>query len=196
MREVRLLNYFIVSQDHRISNCVEPIGIAQVIKKEMLTEEGMKELENYDLQFQVLEKSTNNFLDFIEKPIPLLSDTLKRIMNKYEPQMPFVPVVLVELAKLEQQLYWLIIPPTIDCLSEKTEFFPDGTVKQLVIKEDLAEPYTIFKVKGIKEDYLIINIALAESILRREFKGIQLKKVKTEGQWNDRFTDFYSRKIV
>lgn len=196
MSEVGLLNYFIIKQDHRISNCVEPIGITQVIKKEMLTEEGMKELENYDLQFQVLEKSTNNFLDFIEKPIPLISDTLKRIMNKYEPQMSFVPVVLVELSELRQELYWLIIPPTIDCLSEKTEFFPDGTVKQLVIKEDLAEPYTIFKVNGIKEDYLIINIALAESILRREFKGVQLKKVKTDGQWNDRLTEFYSRKIV
>lgn len=190
------MNYFILQQDHRIANCVEPIGMNQVIKKEMLTQERMKELDNYDLQFEVLEKSTNHFLDFIEKPIPLLSDLLKRMMNKYEPQMPFVPVVLVELSKLKQQLYWLIIPPVIDCLSEKTEFHQDGTLKQLVIKEEMAEPYTIFKVNGIKEDYLIINIALAESILRRDFKGIQLKKVKTEGQWEKAFHHFYNRKIV
>lgn len=191
------MNYFILKQDFRIPNCVEPIGITQVIQKEMLTQERMKELENYDLQFQVLEKSTNQFLDIIEKPIPLLSDLLKRLINKYEPQMSFVPVVLVELSKLKQQLYWLMIPPVIDCLSEKTEFHLDGTVKQLVIKEDVAEAYTIFKVNGIKEDYFIINLALAESILRRDYlKGIQLTKVKTEGQWNERLHEFYIRKMV
>ncbi len=30
------MNYFILSQDDRISNAVEPIGIAQVIKKRII----------------------------------------------------------------------------------------------------------------------------------------------------------------
>lgn len=179
------MNYFILSQDERISNAVEPIGISKVIKKELLTAERMEELEAIDRQFPVLDKRENDYIDFIEKPIPLLSDSVKQLVGKYEPRLPFKSVVLMNLPKLSQVLYWLIIPPKVACLSAQTEFHLDGTLKKLVIDEALAAPYTIFKIDGIKEDYVIVNIELAESILRRAFRGIRLLKVQTEGKWSE-----------
>ncbi|EON71657.1 hypothetical protein [Lysinibacillus sphaericus] len=182
------MNYFILSQDDRISNAVEPIGLAQVIKKELLTVERMEELEDIDRQFPVLNKHDNDYIDFIAKPIALLADPVKQLVEKYEPRLPIKPVILMEQAKLKQVLYWLIIPPQVACLSAQTEFHLDGTLKKLVIDEALAAPYTIFKIAGIKEDYLIVNIELAESILRRAFRGIRLLKVQTEGTWNATFS--------
>ncbi|MEG0258729.1 MAG: serine protease [Lysinibacillus sp.] len=179
------MNYFILSQDERISNAVEPIGISKVIKKEMLTAERMEELEAVDRQFPVLDKRKNDYIDFIEKPIALLSDPVKQLVVKYEPRLPFKSVVLMDLPNLSQVLYWLIIPPKIACLSTQTEFHRDGTLKNLVIDEAKAAPYTIFKIDGIKEDFVIVNIELAESILRRAFRGIRLIKVQTEGKWNE-----------
>ena len=178
------MNYFILSQDERISNAVEPIGISQVIKKELLTVERMEELEELERQFPVLDKSENDYIDFIERPIALLADPVKQLVEKYEPRLPFKPVVLVDLPKLIQTLYWLVIPPKVTCLSPQTEFHLDGMLKKLVIDETLAAPYTFFKIEGIKEDYIIVNIELAESILRRSFRGIRLRKVQTEGKWN------------
>ncbi|KOP69414.1 serine protease [Lysinibacillus sp. FJAT-14745] len=179
------MNYFILSQDERISNAVEPVGLSKIIKKELLTVERMEELEELDRQFPVLDKSENDYIDFIEKPIALLADPLKQLVEKYEPRLPFKPVVLVDMPKLKQTLYWLSIPPKVACLSAQTEFHLDGTLKKLVIDEALAAPYTFFKIEGIKEDYIIVNIELAESILRRAFRGIRLHKVQTEGKWSE-----------
>ncbi|MEY9973222.1 hypothetical protein ABH966_003606 [Lysinibacillus sp. RC46] len=179
------MNYFILSQDERIPNAVEPVGLSKIIKKELLTVEKMEELEELDRQFPVLDKSENDYIDFIEKPIALLADPVKQLVEKYEPRLPFKPVVLVDMPKLKQSLYWLSIPPKVACLSAQTEFHLDGTLKKLVIDEVLAAPYTFFKIEGIKEDYIIVNIELAESILRRAFRGIRLRKVQTEGKWNE-----------
>ncbi|ACA41077.1 serine protease [Lysinibacillus sphaericus] len=179
------MNYFILSQDERISNAVEPVGIAQVIKKELLTIERMEELEELERQFPVLEKGEMVYTDLIEKPIMLLSDAVKQLVEKYEPQMPFKAVVLMDIPKVMQTLYWLVIPPKVPCLSAQTEFHLDGTLKKLVIDEHLAAPYPIFQIEGIKEHYIVVNIELAESILRRDFRGIRLRKIQTEGRWND-----------
>lgn len=179
------MNYFIVSQDERIANAVEPIGIAQVIKKELVTMERMAELEELERQFPVLEKKEMVYIDFIEKPVALFSDAVKQLVEKYEPRLPFKPVVLMEMPNLKQTLYWLVIPPKVACLSSQTEFHLDGTTKKLVIDETLATPYTFFKVEGIKEEHIIVNIELAESILRRAFQGIRLHQVQTEGSWNE-----------
>ena len=182
------MNYFILSQDERITNAVEPIGISQVIRREMLTPERVSELDDLDRQFPVLQKNASDYIDFIEKPIPLLSDPVKRLVEKYEPRLPLKSIVLMDQAALSQTLYWLVIPPKVACLSDRTEFHLDGTVKKLVIDEALAAPYTIFKIDGIKEDYLIVNIELAESLLRRSFRGIRIRKVETQGSWNDIFS--------
>lgn len=179
------MNYFILSQDERITNAVKPVGIAQVIKKELLTIERMEELEELERQFPVLEKGEVVYIDLIEKPIMLISDAVKQLVEKYVPNMPFKAVVLTDMPKLMQTLYWLVIPPRVRCLSAQTEFHLDGTLKKLVIDEQLAAPYSFFQIEGIKEQFIVVNIELAESILRRDFRGIRLQKIQTEGRWND-----------
>ncbi|MFJ7405394.1 MULTISPECIES: serine protease [unclassified Lysinibacillus] len=179
------MNYFILAQDERISNAVEPVGIAQVIKKELLTLDRMEELEELERQFPVLEKNDMLYIDFIEKPIALFSDALKKLVEKYEPRTPFKAVVLMDMPKSMQTLYWLVIPPKVPCLSSQTEFHLDGTLKKLVIDEAKATPYTFFQIEGMKENYIVVNIELAESILRRDLRGIRLQKIQTEGRWND-----------
>lgn len=179
------MNYFILTQDERIPNVVEPVGIASVIKKERLAMEHLEELEALDRQFPVLEKAENDYIDYLEKPIPLLSNPLKRLIKKYAPKMPMKSVVLVNQKEKSQVLYWLMIPPTIACLSPQTEFHPDGTVKRLVIEEELAASSSIFKIEGIKEEHIVVNVALAESLLRRDFRGIRLRKIETVGRWQE-----------
>ncbi|MFJ7735466.1 serine protease [Lysinibacillus sp. NPDC097287] len=147
-----------------------------------------------DRQIPVLDKRENDYNDFIEKSIPLLSDSFKQLVGKYEPRLPFKSVVLMDLLKLNKVLYWLTIPPKVGCFSVQTEFHLDGTLKNLVINEALAAPYTIFKIDVIKEVYVIVNSELAESIMRRAFRGIRLLKVQTEGKWWKSFAGRYSKK--
>ena len=146
------MNYFILSQD---------------------------ELEMIDRQFSVLHKPENDYNDFIEKSIRLLSDSFTKLVGKYELRLPFKSVVLIDLPKLSRLLYWSTIPPKVAGLSAQTEFHLDGALNNLVINEALAAPYSIFKIDGIKEDYCIGNIEHAESIMRRAFRVIRLLKVQT-----------------
>ena len=180
------MNYFILGQDERISYAIEPIGLSQVIKQEwLMTKEGIHELDKLDCQFSMKEKSTNEAIDVIEKPIRLVSDRLKKLMKAHIPSLPTKSVVLVDKKNGSQLLYWILIPETVACFSNQTEFHPDGTIKTLVIEEDVAKPYPIFKIEGVRENVLIINLAVAESILRRSFYGIRLQKVATNGKWNE-----------
>lgn len=181
------MNYFIVAQDQRLPNAVEPAGIARAIKKEWLTVEGMEELETIDRQFPIVEKRQSDYVDFIERPVALLSDKLKQLIERYEPRCSFKPVILAEIAKGKQTPYWLAIPPKVSCLAPETSFQQDGTLKNLVIDEALAAPYPFFQVEGIHETFLVINIELAESILRRGFRGITLQRVDTIGRWQELF---------
>ncbi len=174
------MNYFIMLQDDRIPDWAEPVGISEMIAKEMLTDERFHELESKAFQVPIQSKSNLVFSDFIERPLPLLSDKLKQLVIKYVPNMPVTSVVLVDRKQMRLEPYWLMMPPRIDCLSEKSEFHLDGTLKKLVIDERKAAPYHLFKVLGIREDFILINLMLAESILRRDFDGICLKKVETE----------------
>lgn len=150
------MNYFILSQD---------------------------ELEMIDRQFPVLHKHENDSNDFIEKSIRLLSDSFTKLVGKYELRLPFKSVVLIDLPKLSKLLYWPTIPSKVAGLSAQIEYHLDGALKNLVINEALAAPYSIFKIDGIKEDYGIGNIEHAESIMRRAFRVIRLLKVQAEGTW-------------
>ena len=93
----------------------------------------MEELDELERQFPVLDKSENVYIDFIEKPIALLADPVKQLVEKYEPRLPFKAVVLVDIPKLKQTLYWLAIPPKVACLSAQTEFNLDGTLKSSLL---------------------------------------------------------------
>ncbi|MFJ7953421.1 serine protease [Lysinibacillus sp. NPDC096418] len=149
------MNYFILSQD---------------------------ELEMTDRQFPVLHKYENDYNDFIEKSIRLLSDSFTKLVGIFELRLPFKSVVLIDLPKLSRLLYWPTIPPKAAGLSAQTEYHLDGALKNLVINKALAAPYSIFKIDGIKEDYDIVNIEYAESIMRRAFRVIRLLKVQNEGE--------------
>ncbi|WP_107942540.1 serine protease [Metasolibacillus sp. FSL H7-0170] len=181
------MNYFIVRQDQRNLQAVEPIGITKVLTKELLTAERLEELELVNRQFSITTKKEPDYIDFIERPIALFSDTLKQLIEKYDTSLPWKSVVLADIPNVQQTLYWLMIPPKIACLSPQTEFHLDGTLKKLVIDEEKAKPYSIFQIEGIHEPFILINIELAESLLRRQFRGIQLQRVQTEGRWQELF---------
>lgn len=174
------MEYFVISQDKRIENVVEPIGILKEINKEILNKEGIKHMDDMPVQFDIKEKSSSEYIDFIEKPVLLVSDNLKKILNKYDKKIFFKPVVLCDRKEEKQDLYWLMVLDSIDCLSPKSEFNKNGTIKRLIIDEKKIGNFKIFKVNEVMEDLVIIRLDVAESLLRRDFTGIKLKKVERE----------------
>lgn len=174
------MNFFILSQDTRISHAVEPLGVSQVItwaQLVMAQTEGKKELP---LQFYIRENPSVEYVDFIERPVPFLADWIKELMKKYDPTLYTRIAVLTDVKRKRQDLYWILVPPRIACLSDQTEFHQDGTLKRLVIAEEQAAGHPVFMIDGIKEPYVCVNLAVAESLLRRSCTGIRFQKIETE----------------
>ncbi|MCR8979565.1 serine protease [Brevibacillus laterosporus] len=179
------MSYFILSQDNRILDAVEPAGLTSLLTKEMLTEETVHLLDELVLQVPIQQREHVTYVDFIQRPFPLLSDRLKQLVVKYVPKMLCKAVVLADREQMRQDLYWVFVPPRIDCLSDKTEFYQDNTMKRLILDQNKIGRRSFFRINGIREEHLVVNLGLAESILRRDFTGIQLQKVELEVQRED-----------
>lgn len=174
------MNFFVILQDGRISNCVEPIKVFSTIDVDAVKRSDIEAFDNMPVQLSIKEKEENEYIDFIEKPVPIISDKMKQVFEMYQKDIFFKPLVLTDINKMKQDLYWLTIPQKVKCLSEKSEFKRDGSLHRLVIDSKKASPYRVFKIDGILEDFIIINTDTAESILRRDLYGFLLKTIDQE----------------
>ncbi|NLL06002.1 MAG: serine protease [Clostridiaceae bacterium] len=174
------MDFYVISQDVRVFDSVEPIKVHQAFDMETIRRGRFQELDDWPVQLYIKEKETNSYVDFIEKPIPLISDKLKQVFEMYEKDIFYKPVMLADVKKMKQNLYWLCIPKDIEALSCQSEFKMDGSLKKLVISEKKVNFRKIFRITGIIEYIVILNQDVAESILRRDFYGITLKKIDKE----------------
>ncbi|AZK44865.1 serine protease [Paenibacillus lentus] len=172
------LDLYKLSLDERVYNPAVPVGVFAEITKEMLTEKGCHALQEAHLNFTIQEAERVQYPDYLEYPLPLLSTRLKLLVEKFCPQMKFFAVRLLDLRRKHSQTYWLMIPPRVDCLSAESEFRPDGALRRLVVEVDQQNPWMLFQVAGIAETQILVHLALAESILRRDFDGIRLTRVE------------------
>ena len=174
------MDFYVISQDVRVLDSVEPIKVHQAFDMETIRRGRLQELDDWPVQLYIKEKETNSYVDFIEKPIPLISDKLKQVFEMYGEDIFYKPVMLADVKNMKQSLYWLCIPKDIECLSYQSEFKMDGSLRKLVISEKKVNFHKIFRITEVLEYNVILNQAVAESILRRDFYRITLKKIDKE----------------
>ncbi|WHX47207.1 serine protease [Paenibacillus woosongensis] len=175
------LDLFKLSLDERVHDPAVPVGVFAEITKEMLTEEGCHALHEVSLQFAIQDAGRVQYPDYLEHPLPLLSTRLKLLVEKFCPRMKFFAVRLLDLRRKHSQTYWLMIPPRVGCLSAESEFRPDGALRRLVVEGEQLNSWMLFQVAGIAETQILVHLALAESLLRRDFDGIRLTRVERAG---------------
>ena len=172
------MDFFMMTQDRTIPHTVEPVGILKVIDREMIKKENIHKLDgNIPAQLSIKDDSKAEYVDFIECPLTLVSDRLKELLVKYDDGIFFKPILLADIKRSRQEIYWLMIPKSVDCLLPESEFNKNGTLKNAVIDTGRIGFSKIFKINGIMENIIAIRLDLAESILRRDFAGISLKRI-------------------
>ncbi|SFF35928.1 hypothetical protein SAMN04487969_12947 [Paenibacillus algorifonticola] len=123
-------------------------------------------------------------LDWLERPIRMVSDKIKTIATKYNARIAFKRVYFMNREQQFQPLYWAMQVPAIDALSSQSSFHPDQTIKRLVLARSKIAGHHMFTIAGVREPYLVLSLAAAESLLRREATGFVLNRVEVheEGQ--------------
>lgn len=174
------MEYFVLLQDHRINDVICPEGISRKRsapgRADELWYSGDQEL--LPVQYYLKEQSRNCYVDWLERPVQLASEQLKILLQKYQPDLKCQPVVLADLKRQRQDLYWRINVKPVDCLASQSEFKKDGTVIRLVLDGEKAYGYDLFGVSGVAEPLILVSLDLAESLLRRKFFGIRLRRVE------------------
>lgn len=110
----------------------------------------------------------------------MISDELKKLFTLYIPdlQAKMIQLFAGELDSRESYRYWLPYFPPAFCLHENVERYPDGSVKQIVLNRMCLPPEPIFRIGGMHEYRVVVELSVAESILRRSPYGVDLTPVE------------------
>ncbi|MBC2098119.1 hypothetical protein HCJ70_03585 [Listeria booriae] len=118
--------------------------------------------------------------DFVSIPPIVVSDTIKRLFKDYQADIEARAVYFNDIEQQKQFVYWwLELPTTRECLHEKTTYGARGEITELVIQAERAKMYHIFQIKHQNQYYWVINLAVAESLLRRGLSGFILEEVRS-----------------
>ena len=174
------MDYFLLKQDKRYSNTPQIIDLFKNINTKDLNLLKADNIEDNNC-FYVKSNDNIDYLDVLEIPIFLVSKELKKILEKYNRNMIFKMLALIDYEKKEQNFYYLPIFEEIEALSEKSEFNLNKTiVKKIILDEKKIKNKKLFKIKESDKTLIVVRLDAAESLLRREFKGIALERLQVE----------------
>ena len=159
--------YFEIEQDKRIRNRFQFRDIESAVREEFEPEE-VGQIQDRD----------SIYPDVIDAPVFLVSDSLKKLLSAYDPEVIYRRVALNQVEERIQKKYWLLLTEKIDCLDGSSEQYANGWDKRIVLNREQIGRRRVFKVRDIRVPRVFVNLEVAESILRRNFEGILLRPVE------------------
>ena len=131
--------------------------------------------------FNVRCDDETEFLDILDRNLFLISEEMKKLFKKYVPEIIFKTIPLIDLNHERQENYYMPIFEEIECLSEKAELNLNKTViKKIILDKEKIKNKKIFKIKGSTKTIVVVRLDVAESLLRRNFKGIYLERLEID----------------
>ena len=76
--------------------------------------------------------------------------------------------------------YHTLLLDSMDMLSGKTEFYPNGSVKRLVLDPQKIGEHHVFWLNDKRFRNPFVSMEIVESLLRRNVTGIIFKEVEVE----------------
>jgi len=167
--------YYKIEQDYEVKNAPEILNLANAFfnKRELP--------KNVNVLF--VKERTNveiNYPAYIDRPVLLVSDIFKKVISMYHKDYVCQTVVLTEQSSGNQNVYWHIRVPEVDCLSAKSVIGHDQLVKKAVIDEAKAQDRSFIKISNNIQSIYVVRLDLLESALRRDLCGFTLEELESE----------------
>jgi hypothetical protein len=77
-------------------------------------------------------------------------------------------------------VYWYFKPPQVKCISDRTEFYKNETIKKLVINQRHTSGYRVLQVNHLIQTFILFDLMVVEGLLRRGFTGFRLERIEVE----------------
>lgn len=172
------MDYFLLSQDKRYSNSPQIKELFKTINSRDINFLNADNIEDNNVLF-IKSQENIEYLELLDTQIFLMSENMKKIIEKYDSSIIFKRICLIDYEQKKQKIYYLPIFMDFEVLNEKSEFNLNRTVvKKIVLDEKKIKNKKIFKIKESDKTLIVIRLDVAESLLRRDFKGIFLKRLE------------------
>ncbi|MCH5264095.1 MAG: hypothetical protein J1F42_14395 [Lachnospiraceae bacterium] len=125
------------------------------------------------------------FPDILLYPFLMVGEKVKERLLKYEPNMQFCVVFLVDKENKGFQYYSVPFIKEIDCISDRSEFNRDRSVVHRLVLDGKKIPKErpLFLLQGLNTRCVVARMDFVESILRKEIYGIQLVEAQVENRY-------------
>lgn len=121
--------------------------------------------------------------DILIEPTFMVSDELKKLLSMYDKGIAFKGVQALPTVEesILYPLYWVPCFSEIACIHKDSVVYDNGMLSSLILDESKIGKQDVFRLSGCLEYKIIVSMPVAESILRRRFYGIGLKKLEVAG---------------
>jgi hypothetical protein len=172
------MKYFMLETDKSNNNLPQIIDwYSRIDERNMIPE------RYQHIQFRTMMKMNANastdFNALIVKPFLLLNGEAKELLSKFEPNMQYKEIILVNQPNHLMNQYFFPLLEVVDCLTPDSERNMDHSnlVKGKLDKSKL-EDQAIFMLSELKNRHIVIRMDLAEALLRRSIYGYQLNEIE------------------
>ena len=171
------MEYFELFQSSKVENAIEIVGLDTGAYCYRMEKKDFDELDRLKVAYYS-GREYEELCDVLKEPAFLVSDRLKHILEVYDRKTQFKGVKLFSTDEgvKEYPLYWVPFFQETDCLHEKTQKYENGFLKELILDKKKIEGLSVFRIGNILEYKVIVSLPVAESILRRRFYGVELRK--------------------
>lgn len=172
------MDYFLLKQDERYTNTPRLIDIFNKLDVRNINLLKAHKIEDI-IVFKVKTSDGSEFLDILDNQLFLISKPMKEIIEKYDSGIIFKTLALMDKPNNKQKNYYLPIIEELEALSEAAELNLNKTVvRKLILNREKIQEKKVFKIKESSRALIIVRLEVAESLLRRNFKGIKLERVE------------------
>lgn len=174
-----IIEYFIISQDKRFIHAPILEDFFKIAPRIIRKEEDIMKMPDINFVYECSRYNVD-FIDIIDDSIFLVSKMVRDTILMFTPKQKFKLFCVVNKYNHSSAEYYLPVFPVINCLSEETQFSNYHQLIKLVLNKAEVKNYVLFKLKGIEKNTIVLRIDLAESLLRREVRGMSLKRVEVK----------------
>ena len=180
------MRYFLMNASKRVVDAPRIINWSEAIDTRNL-----KFGEYYKLPKRTLLRISPNkdgiFTEVITEPFLLFSKEVHDILLKYEPNMTFKQIVLLDQKYPKTAVYYLPVLEEVDCLASTTTYNWDHSeaVKPVLVRDKLPDE-AIFYLDGVRKKQIVVRMDFLESMLRRgAMLDVQMLEIEGECEYGD-----------
>lgn len=171
------MKYFIISLEAAYTDVPRAVNWYNKINPKWINREEAYRLPRRELLF-ISHQDRVIYTDILMQPFFLISAVVRDVVLMYDPLIDMKEVILLDPERRESKLYFLPILEELECEEEIPLKPLNKNTNNIILSNDKVKDKSIFTIKGKFKRYIVGNLELVESLLKRGATGIGLQEIR------------------